>query len=66
MSSSHLPFSFRDRWFREDEGRGRIAMSGGGRVRVVEGQLVMEGARMEDSGFYLCLANNSAGTDSYR
>lgn len=43
-----------------------MVVSGGGRVRVVEGQLVMEGVRMEDSGFYLCLANNTAGSDTYR
>lgn len=56
-------------WYKEDETRGRVDVGsggGGGRIRVVEGQLVVTGSRMEDSGFYLCLANNSAGTDSYR
>ncbi|KAK8403945.1 hypothetical protein O3P69_000181 [Scylla paramamosain] len=56
-------------WYKEDETRGRVdvkAGGGGGRLRVVEGQLVITGARMDDSGFYLCFANNSAGTDSYR
>ena len=38
----------------------------GGRVRVIEGQLVISPVKDEDAGHYMCQANNSAGSDSYR
>ncbi|ROT70131.1 putative Down syndrome cell adhesion molecule-like protein Dscam2 isoform X6 [Penaeus vannamei] len=60
-------------WYHEDGTRGRVALgvggslaAGSGRARVVEGQLYLTGVTTEDSGHYLCVANNSAGTDSYR
>ncbi|XP_042236909.1 Down syndrome cell adhesion molecule-like protein Dscam2 [Homarus americanus] len=53
-------------WYHEDEARGRVDVGNSGRVQVVEGQLVISAARQDDSGHYLCVANNSAGTDSYR
>lgn len=54
------------RWYREDEGGGRVGVGMGVRGRVVAGQLVMKGVSSRDSGHYLCVANNTAGTDSYR
>ncbi|XP_071546322.1 cell adhesion molecule Dscam2-like isoform X3 [Panulirus ornatus] len=53
-------------WYREDEARGRVGVGGSGRVQVMEGQLLVTSLRHADSGHYLCVANNSAGTDSYR
>ncbi|ROT67213.1 putative Down syndrome cell adhesion molecule-like protein Dscam2 isoform X45 [Penaeus vannamei] len=55
------------RWYYEDEARGRVDVTeSGGRVRVVEGQLFLSGVTTQEAGHYLCIANNSAGTDSYR
>ncbi|XP_069190704.1 cell adhesion molecule Dscam2 isoform X3 [Procambarus clarkii] len=53
-------------WYHEDDARGRVGVGSSGRVQVVEGQLLITATRQEDSGHYLCVANNSAGTDSYR
>ncbi|CAL4076657.1 unnamed protein product, partial [Meganyctiphanes norvegica] len=36
-----------------------------GRVRMVQGQLVISDLQEADSGSYVCVANNSLGEDSY-
>ncbi|XP_064112208.1 cell adhesion molecule Dscam2-like isoform X2 [Macrobrachium nipponense] len=56
-------------WYKDDETHGRVSLSSGntnGRVQVINGQLFISSLREEDKGHYLCIANNSAGTDSYR
>ena len=52
------------RWFKLGEGGDQTPVELGDRVRQVGGTLIIREARVEDSGKYLCVVNNSVGAES--
>nr|AQY56561.1 down syndrome cell adhesion molecule [Penaeus chinensis] len=54
----------RFRWFKVPEGGRKAAVELGERVKQVGGTLIIREAKVEDSGKYLCVVNNSVGGES--
>ncbi|XP_047472706.1 Down syndrome cell adhesion molecule-like protein Dscam2 isoform X5 [Penaeus chinensis] len=52
------------RWFKVPEGGRKAAVELGERVKQVGGTLIIREAKVEDSGKYLCVVNNSVGGES--
>ncbi|XP_042867937.1 Down syndrome cell adhesion molecule-like protein Dscam2 isoform X1 [Penaeus japonicus] len=52
------------RWFKVSEGGRKVAVELGERVKQVGGTLIIREAKVEDSGKYLCVVNNSVGGES--
>nr|XP_027238254.1 Down syndrome cell adhesion molecule-like protein Dscam2 [Penaeus vannamei] len=52
------------RWFKVSEGGRKAAVELGDRVKQVGGTLIIREAKVEDSGKYLCVVNNSVGGES--
>ncbi|XP_068224097.1 cell adhesion molecule Dscam1 isoform X19 [Palaemon carinicauda] len=52
------------RWFKFNEGGRKAPVELGERVKQVGGTLIIREAKVEDSGKYLCVVNNSVGGES--
>lgn len=53
------------RWYKFIDGSSRkIAVTLNDRVKQVSGTLIIQEAKVEDSGKYLCVVNNSVGGES--
>jgi hypothetical protein len=60
-----LIFVFVFRWYKFIEGTTRkLAVPLTDRVKQVSGTLIIKEAKVEDSGKYLCVVNNSVGGES--
>lgn len=59
-----LILAFSPRWFKVSEGGRKAAVELGDRVKQVGGTLIIREAKVEDSGKYLCVVNNSVGGES--
>lgn len=61
----YLRFVFVFRWFKFIDGTTRKqAVQMDDRVKQVSGTLIIREAKVEDSGKYLCVVNNSVGGES--
>ena len=52
------------RWFKFTEGSNKVPVQLDDRVKQLGGTLIIREARVDDSGKYLCVVNNSVGGES--
>ena len=55
---------FFTRWFKFNESGRKAPVELGERIKQVGGTLIIREAKVEDSGKYLCVVNNSVGGES--
>lgn len=63
-SKTNYVLSFLGRWFKFSENGRKAPVELGERIKQVGGTLIIREAKVEDSGKYLCVVNNSVGGES--